>query len=166
MNQSTIKAELVDLADSICRLAKIEPLTIIYNGMTSANGRACFKARTIKLSDSIFKEGEDYCYAVVIHEVCHHIHYEDAVKKCYTYHGHDNIFKRLETKWLAHYGMVPIYKRSYWKYLLDMDGNIVWTTWKERRSMMQVVDNMLYETAPKEDIAFLENGLFRTKRRT
>lgn len=164
MNHSTIKAELVDLADSICRLAKIEPLHVIYNGMTSANGRAVYGTRIIKLSDSIFKEGEDYCWAVVIHEVCHFIHY-DAYSSRHNwarlgkYEAHGNVFKKLETKWLAHYGMVPVYKRAYWKRLESMEGDILWTTWKERSVPVIPIPE------DAEEYEWMDQNLFN-KRRT
>ncbi len=135
MDKHLVTLELQEIVNSLCRLEKYPEIQVIFNGMKSANGRAYTSQNLIKISDNVFSENEPYWTAVAIHEACHFFY-----KQWYNVFGigtkkeaHGFKFKEFEIKHLDMFGMRPIYKRAYWKYLLDSSTDeILWVTWKLR----------------------------------
>ena len=117
----------------LCRLEKHIEIPVTFNGMTSANGRAYYDQQQIKLSTAIFNENESYWTAVAVHEACHFFCKRWSRNYGIKHITHGDKFHEFEVRHLSLFGMRPIYKKAYWKYLIDEETEeILWTTWNLR----------------------------------
>ena len=129
--QEDVQSELTDLANYLCDTAKIERLPLRFKNVKSYSGKAFIAKRYIAISNKrvVAQPNKYFRDSIVIHEVCHFI-YVDWYKESGAldppdYHGHD--FKRIETKWLWHFGMVPHYGGIYIHTLSDFFGEALWS---------------------------------------
>ncbi len=139
-------SEMQELADLICESEHHKRIPIDIKDITASKAR--LSKGTITMSCCWCNESDEARWATVIHEVCHFLEYRDwrknkpkpkPKKSSYTgeyympvrvFHSttcHGDTFKRYETKWLHTFGLRPVYKRSYWKQLLDLQGGLVWS---------------------------------------
>ncbi len=147
MNKSLAQCDIQDIVSMLCRLEKYPDVQVIFNGMSSFNGLAYYNKGIIKIADSVFDENESYWTAVAVHETCHFFNNRWHREGLYVYADHHgNVFKQFEIKYLSLFGMRPIYKKAYWKYLIDEETEeILWTTWKDRPNWVSRFPDRLRE---------------------
>lgn len=117
-------AQAKDVCDAVTRLSNMKPITVKYkSGISSYSAKAFMKKGYIVLTDSALRRNKAYITAVVIHEVCHFINYQNRL----TYDGHGFNFREAERKWLREFGLIPVYKKAYWHTLTNLSGKVVWS---------------------------------------
>jgi len=138
----------MDLADAklyceyissyICKEEGHEPLLLDFRDIKASWAR--YDQNLITMSHGWCQYRKQVVFAVMIHEVCHFLHYRDyQLAKTnggnFPYIGHGLRFKEYERKWLKHFGMRPIYSKAYWHTLTDLNGNVLYDKRYDARSV-------------------------------
>lgn len=138
MNLSDIQSEIIDLSDTLCRLAVYPTIRIVFKDVVSYRAKAFLPGLKnggegfIAVSNNLLLDNRSFREAVVIHEVCHFLYWrwcrtsDDFPATGYMNH-HGPRFKQVETKWLKEFGMYPLYAKAYWHTLLSAGDEILWS---------------------------------------
>lgn len=119
-----IKKELRELLDFILQEEEIPEshIKIKLEFKNNRRGRAHPNGRLVVPLWAI-KEGVEYAYYYLIHEVSHFINrYRN-----FSISSHGPEFKDIELFWLVQFGLYPKYKKAYPKKLLSENGKVLWT---------------------------------------
>jgi uncharacterized cupin superfamily protein len=117
--------EMQQVADRMCAAKKIPAVTVQMKSIR--RGHAHTRTRRVSVPAWVVLQGRDYAIYYVIHEVCHIV---SGQRK------HNRQFQNVEVRWLATFGMRPVYDRAYPKRLLARDdGRTLWQTWKHPASL-------------------------------
>lgn len=111
--------EMQQIADQICAAEKIEPVQVQMKNIR--RGHAHRWTRRVSVPAWTIEQGREYVTYYVIHEVCHIV---SGQRK------HNRPFHNVEVRWLATFGMRPVYERAYPNKLFPLDGRMLWVSWK------------------------------------
>ncbi|MBN1511663.1 MAG: hypothetical protein JXB13_06585 [Phycisphaerae bacterium] len=112
--------ELQEVADLMCASAPRAPLLVKIKN--TRRGYAHGRTGWVSVPVWATEERLEYAWYYVIHEVCHVLSGE---------HRHTAKFQALERRWLAAFGLVPVYRGVYPGELQSTTGR---TLWSELRS--------------------------------
>lgn len=111
--------ELQELSNYLTKKRKITSITIQFKEVRK--GRARIKSRKITIPKGAERQGLEFLYYYLIHEVCHFICYDLNLG-----YNHDKGFKTIEQEELKEFNLIPIYAKAYPKELKNSNGMIVW----------------------------------------
>ena len=120
--------ELKNLATVITKKQGIKSIKIQFKN--TLKGRARLRTRSITIPTWVFKYAKEYQYYYMIHELTHFIERDKL-----GYSGHDNHFKKIESRILKEYGIIPIYSKAYAKELRNLKGEILYSRQIEREKI-------------------------------
>jgi len=118
--------ELKNLATIITRKHNLTPIKIEFKAVRRGRARSLTRAITIPIW--IFGSVKEYRYYYIIHELVHFIQ-RDKFK----YSGHGEEFKRIESKILKDYNIIPVYNKAYAKELRNLEGEILCGKFGEKK---------------------------------